>query len=225
MHLTEIVHRLAAIETTHLADANRQIRVMDSDLRPVRTGLRLIGRAYTVRAVEDFMTVIMALAEAAPGDVLVVDTAGSRRAVVGELFSIEASRRGINGIVVDGPIRDTATIRALELPVYARSYTPAAGTVHQIFQRQQPIICGGVSVNPGDILFGDDDGIIVASEDELSKLLPLAEQIEARERAAIERMRAGESLLELVNYAEHRAALEQGRDSALRFLIGERGGC
>lgn len=219
MLASEIFRRLEGIETTHLADANKQVRVMDSGIRPIRLGLKLIGRAYTVRAVEDFMTVVLALADAQPGEVLVVDTAGSQRAVVGELFSYEARRRGLAGIVVDGPIRDTVTIRAIDLPVYARTCTPMAGTTQKIFERQQPVNCGGVTVNPGDILLGDDDGIIVVSEDELATLLPIAEQIEARERVAIGRVQAGESLLTMLNYAEHRTNLEAGVESALRFLI------
>ena len=192
---------------------------MDTGLRPQRLGYKLIGRAFTLICREDFMTVMVALKEAQPGDVLVIDTRGSRRAVLGELFSLEAQRRGLAGIVVDGPVRDTVTLRQLEIPIYARSATPLAGTIQQVFPVQQPVQCGGVTVNPGDIVFGDEDGIIVASMDELETLLPLAEQIEARERAVIARLQGGEGLLSMLNFEEHRANLEAGRDSALRFLI------
>ena len=219
MDLASLTRRLAAIETSHLADANKAIRVMDTGLRPQRLGYKLIGRAFTLICREDFMTVMVALMEAQPGDVLVIDTRGSRRAVLGELFSLEAQRRGLAGIVVDGPVRDTVTLRQLEIPIYARSATPLAGTIQQVFPVQQPVQCGGVTVNPGDIVFGDEDGIIVASMDELETLLPLAEQIDARERAVIARLQGGEGLLSMLNFEEHRANLEAGRDSALRFLI------
>ncbi len=219
MDLASLTRRLAAIETSHLADANKAIRLMDTGLRPQRLGYKLIGRAFTLICREDFMTVMVALKEAQPGDVLVIDTRGSRRAVLGELFSLEAQRRGLAGIVVDGPVRDTVTLRQLEIPIYARSATPLAGTIQQVFPVQQPVQCGGVTVNPGDIVFGDEDGIIVASMDELETLLPLAEQIDARERAVIARLQGGEGLLSMLNFEEHRANLEAGRDSALRFLI------
>lgn len=219
MDLASLTRRLAAIETSHLADANKAIRLMDTGLRPQRLGYKLIGRAFTLICREDFMTVMVALKEAQPGDVLVIDTRGSRRAVLGELFSLEAQRRGLAGIVVDGPVRDTVTLRQLEIPIYARSATPLAGTIQQVFPVQQPVQCGGVTVNPGDIVFGDEDGIIVASMDELETLLPLAEQIDARERAVIARLQAGEGLLSMLNFEEHRANLEAGRDSALRFLL------
>jgi len=211
--------RLAGIETSHLADADKGLRVMDAGMRPLQTGKKLIGRAFTLTCREDFLTVIAALEAARPGDVLVIDTRGSRRAVLGELFSLEAQRRGLAGIVVDGPVRDTVTLRTLDIPVYARSATPLAGTTKTLFPVQQPVHCGGVTVNPGDIVFGDDDGLVVVSPDELAALLPAAEQIDARERAVLARLGAGESLLSMLNFDEHRANVEAGRDSTLRFLI------
>ena len=219
MDVQELIKRLQDIEPTHLADADKSIRVMDAGLRPVRFGLKLIGRAFTLHAREDFFTVMVGLAEAQPGDVLVVDTRGSTRAVLGELFTLEAQRRGLAGIVVDGPIRDIVTIRGLTIPVYARSSTPLAGTTQQLFALQIPVQCGGVTVNPGDILFGDDDGIVVVSADELARLLPTAIEIESRERTAIARIQNGESLLDMLNFAEHHANLEAARPSALKFTL------
>jgi len=213
-----LLRRLAALETSHLADADKTLRVMDAGLRPLAPGLRMTGRAFTLVCREDFLTVLAALAAAAPGDVLVIDTRGSRRAVLGELFSLEARRRGLAGIVVDGPVRDTVTLRGLDLPVYARSATPLAGTTRELQPLQVPVQCGGVTVNPGDLIHGDDDGIVVVSAEEAARVLPAAEQIEARERAVIARLAAGESLLSMLNFEEHRANLEAGRDSALRFL-------
>ena len=120
-----------------------------------------------------------------------------------------------DGRMIDGkPV--CSTITSASASDFA---TPLAGTIQQVFPVQQPVQCGGVTVNPGDIVFGDEDGIIVASMDELETLLPLAEQIDARERAVIARLEAGEGLLSMLNFEEHRANLEAGRDSALRFLI------
>lgn len=219
MELEALRARLGRLEPTHIADADKTIRSMDAGLRPVRAGGKLVGRACTVRCHDDFMAVIVALGRARAGDVLVVDTCGSRRAVVGELFSIEAARRGLAGLVVDGPVRDTVTLATLDIPVYARSRNPVAGTTRHLGEQEIPIQCGGVVVHPGDVLFGDDDGILVASAAEMERLLPVAEAIAARETDAIARMARGESLLEMVNAAEHEAELRAGRDSALKFLI------
>jgi len=215
----DLIRRLARIDSTHLADANKAIRAMDAALRPVRSGLKLIGRAHTVSCCEDFLTVIAGLAAAEAGDVLVIDTRGSRRAVLGELFSLEAARKGLAGIVVDGLIRDTSTIRELDLPVYARGTCPQAGTINRWYATQVPVPCGGVIVAPGDLLFGDDDGILVASPAEVLAALPQAEAIAARETALIARLRAGEALGDMVNAAEHLANVQAGRPSALRFDI------
>ena len=200
--------RLARIDSTHLADADKSIPACGPALRPIRTGLKLIGRAFTLRLCEDFLTVIAALTEAAPGDVLVVDTQGSRRAVVGELFSLEAARQGLAGIVVDGLVRDTATIRTLDMPVYACGTSP-----------QVPVSCAGVIVRPGDVLFGDDDGLLVASPAAVLAALPAAEAIATREAKIIERLRAGQPLASMVNAAEHLAKVRAGEPSALAFDI------
>lgn len=218
MPTVELLRRLSQIEASHLADADKSLRVMDAGLQRLNPGPKLVGPARTVVAREDFMSVMVALEAAGPGDVLVIDTRGSRRAVLGELFSLEAARRGLAGIVVDGPVRDVVTLRQLALPVYARSQTPLAGTLRELQPTQVPVSCGGVRVSPGEILLGDDDGIVVASVAELERLLPSAEAIEARERAVIARLQAGENLFAMLNFAEHRANLAAGRDSALRFL-------
>ncbi len=214
-----IFARLARIDTTHLADADKSIAACAPDLRPVRLGLKLIGRAHTVRLREDFLSVIAALAEAAPGDVLVVDPEGRRRAVVGELFSLEAQRLGLAGIVVDGLVRDTSTLRTLTLPVYARGACPQAGTIQKLFDTQIAVSCGGVVVRPGDVLFGDDDGLLVASPAVVLAALPAAEAIAEREAEVIRRLLAGQPLASMVNAAEHLAKVRAGEASALRFDI------
>jgi RraA family protein len=211
-----LLERVRNIDPAALADANKQIRVVSSDLRPLQSGLQLLGRAYTVRCDGDFLEVIAALAEAAAGDVLVVDAQSSRLAMVGELFSLEAARRGLGGIVVDGAVRDVSVIRTLTMPVYARTITPVSGGVGALGARQVPVICGGVEVNPGDIVFGDDDGIIVASIAELSSLIDAAEAIKRTEQAVIAHIAEGRSLLSLTNYAEHYARVGAG-DTATRL--------
>jgi RraA family protein len=219
MHFDAFRERLLRLDTACLSDANKNLRVMGPEIRPVRLGLKLVGRARTVGCEEDFLTVIQALRDARPGEILVVDTRGSRRAVAGELFATEASRKQMAGIVVDGAVRDTAKIRSLSIPVYSRTIIPVAGTTQTIFETQISIHCGGVTVSPGDILFGDDDGIVVATEQELTTALPAAEAIQTKEEAALSRVTSGESLLDVLNVEEHLRARKANRESQLRFLI------
>lgn len=219
MDFNVLCERLRRLDTACLCDANSGLRVMDPAMRPIRLGLKLIGRAHTVVCEEDFLTVIKALRDARPDEVLVVDTHGSRRAVAGELFATEASRKGLAGIVVDGAVRDTAKIRGLSIPVYSRTIIPVAGTTRRIFETQVPVHCGGVAVNPGDILYGDDDGIVVATEKEFTDLILVGEAIQGREEKALVRMGAGESLLSMLNFDEHYKEIRANRESALKFLI------
>jgi regulator of RNase E activity RraA len=162
-----LLERVRNIDPAALADANKQIRVVSSDLRPLQSGLQLLGRAYTVRCDGDFLEVIAALAEAAAGDVLVVDAQSSRLAMVGELFSLEAARRGLGGIVVDGAVRDVSVIRTLTMPVYARTITPVSGGVGAGGAGPGPGHLGGGVVNTGEIVVGDHHGLIGAPHPEL----------------------------------------------------------
>jgi RraA family protein len=217
MDIEALRSELADLDTAALCDADKSVRVMDAGIRPVRTGLVLLGFARTVRTGDDFLTVLKALREAWAGEVLVIDPQGSRRAVAGELFSTEAHRKGLAGIVIDGACRDTRQVRELPMPVYARASNPLAGSSVQLHETQVPVSCGGVTVSPGDVLLGDDDGIVVLSPADLPRLAPLARQIRRAEQEAVRRMRAGESLFDLLNYEEHEAAVREGRESRLKL--------
>ncbi|MEM7543044.1 MAG: RraA family protein, partial [Pseudomonadota bacterium] len=128
MNDTQLLARLRHLDAASLADADKSIAVMDTGLRPVAPGLKMVGYARTVQCENDFLAVIQALDEAQENEVLVVDSRGSDRAVVGELFSGEAKRRGLSGIVVDGLVRDTNAIAQLAFPVFARGRCPISGT-------------------------------------------------------------------------------------------------
>lgn len=213
-----LLDRLASIDTTSLADAGRGIvRVLPATLRPVRPGLRLLGTALTVEARDDLMPMLVALQQARPGDVLVV--AGSQHhAVAGELFGTEALRRGLGGIVIDGLCRDTRTLARLDLPVYARGTVPSAPpAVSSRIVVRQPITVGGVSVNPGDIVLGDDDGVVVAGAEEVAAVLDVAAEIQRREVALQRAIACGSSLFDHLNLDQHLAELRMGRPSSLRF--------
>ena len=155
--------------------------------------------------------------QSGPGDVLIVATGGSQHAVAGELFAGEAARRGMAGIIIDGFCRDTATLKRMTLPVYARGATPRAASAMVVPEVNVPVLLGTVTVNPGDILLGDDDGIIVATEAELAAAIDKAEAIQATEDALLSSMAEGASLFDTLNFDEHVNNLHAGKASSLSF--------
>ncbi|MEM6583045.1 MAG: RraA family protein [Pseudomonadota bacterium] len=219
MDFAELKIRLLALSTSSMCDADKNLRVLDPAIRPLKEGFKFVGVARTVSCHEDFLTVIRALADAQPDDVLVIDSQQSRRALAGELFATEAARKGLAAIVVDGAYRDLSAVKAMNFPVYARNVNPMSGTIENVFETQTTVSCGGVSISPGDILFGDDDGILVASTEELAKLLPAAEAIEATEARVLEKLKQSESLIDLLNFEDHWSAIAQGKSSKLTFDI------
>ncbi len=215
----DLIERLLAIDVSALSDADKTLPVVDPAVRAMIPDVRMAGPAFTVVAEDDHLPVLSALTEAAPGDVLVVATGGGTRAVYGELFVTEARRRGLAGIVADGYCRDLRGLRAIGLPVYARGTTPRSGTSVSRAAHGERIVCGGVEVFPGDIVFGDDDGLLIASADRIAAALDTAELIGRSERAILAGQARGLSLHELTNHEEHVAALDRGDSSALAFRV------
>ncbi len=212
---TSLLPRLERIDASSLSDADKSLRVVSAAIRPVRPGVRLLGRAVTAQANADLMSVIAALEQAGAGDVLVVEAGSPDWAVAGELFATEAGRRGLAGIVIDGLCRDTPTLRTLELPVFARGATPRACPARKLPVTQVPVSVGGVVINPGDLLLGDDDGIVVGADAELTAALDRAEAIQSGEEVLRAHILAGTSIFAAMNYKDHLARLEAGQDSAL----------
>jgi len=214
-----LLERLARIDATSLSDADKTLRVLPSAIRLVSPGLRMLGRAVTAEANADLMSVIAALRQSGPGDVLVVAAGTDTEAVAGELFATEAIRRGVAGIVIDGLCRDTPTLRQLPLPVYARGSSPRATPAQKVPVTQVPLLIGDVLVHPGDVLLGDDDGIVVGTEDELAAAVDRAQAIQTGEEGLRARIRGGTSIFDGMNLDAHVAALTAGRTSALSLGI------
>ena len=217
MTTENLLHRLGRLSTTSLVDASPTLRILPPRLRPVVPGRHLVGRVVTARANRDLMSVIHALRESGPGDVLVVDAGGDDRAVAGELFGTEALRRGLAGLVILGRSRDTATLAGLPLPIWSTGSAPNAYAAKSLPETGITLSLDGVRVDPGELVIGDDDGLVVGSESEFGAAVDGAEAIETREKGLQARMLDGASLFDVMNYDEHLAALRDGHPGGLAF--------
>jgi 4-hydroxy-4-methyl-2-oxoglutarate aldolase len=216
---THLTDRLQAIEVSALCDADKALPVCDPGIQAMVPGVRMAGPALTVIAEDDHLPVFTALAEAEPGEVLVIATNGGRLAVLGELFATEARRRGLAGVVIDGHCRDVHGLRALGLPVFARGTLPASGSTVSRAPLREPVRCGGVDVTPGDVVFGDDDGVVIAAPERIASALDAAEAIARSERAILAALGGGRTLHDLTNYGEHVTRLDRGEASRLAFTV------
>lgn len=219
MDFARMLKHLEELDAACLCDASKQLRVMDTAIKPVLKGQKMIGIAHTVHCQSDFLSVVRALNDAKKGEVLVIDAEGEKIAVAGELFTMEARRKGLVGIVIDGGYRDTRHLHDIMLPVYSRYVTPIAGTVNKVFETQIPVKCGGVTVDPGDIVFGDDDGLVVIAKHELPAIVESAEKIQRTEEKIMIGMNKGKSLFDYLNFDEHYNKIKDGEQSQLKFIL------
>lgn len=218
--MTAILDQLADLETSMLADINKHIRAMDAGIKRINPGRKLLGRARTASCRNDFLTVMRILADAEAGDVLVIDGCGGHLALAGEMFALEAHRKQLGGIIVDGMVRDSAAMQDIDLPVYARAVHPVAGTIQAIGDIQTTVSCGGVVVSPGDIVFADADGVVCGTEEELSALADGARNIMANETRAFAGFEQGTGLMDMLNFEEHYSKRAAGEPSDLTYTKG-----
>ena len=181
-----------------LADVLTREQVMDIGIRPLWQGPRVAGPAYTVRcAAGDNLMLHAAIYRAEPGSVIVVEAGDVDYAVAGGNVCAVAQARGIAAFVVDGVIRDLAEIRALGFPVFARGVIPIPGKKEKLGVLGGAVRCGGVKVEVGDIVVGDEEGVVVVPALQADTVLE-----KARARAAAE-----ETDLKTWE-ADHRARIE-----------------
>ena len=169
--------------TPDISDLLNRLYALDPSITCLTgRGHRLCGPACTVRLFPgDNLMVHKALDVARPGDVVVVDSGrSSSNAVLGDLISTKAKHRKIAGFLVDGLVRDLPDIIELDYPVFARG-TTSIGPLHRgPGEINYPICCGGVVVNPGDLVIGDDAGVVVAPREIAAELL---QRLRAHERS------------------------------------------
>ena len=187
------------IPTAVISDDLNRTGTMAAAIKPLVLGKGFVGQALTVQVMVGGNAALhYALSYAWPGCIVVVDGRGHvDTAVWGGILTVAAEVKGVAGLVVDGAIRDVSELRASSIAVYARGIVPNGP--HKGFGGgiNVAIQCAGVSVNPGDIIVGDDDGVVVIRPDQVHGLLARCQSRLAKEEAVVENIKAGVSTVEL----------------------------
>lgn len=186
-----LLKRLAALPVSNVSD--NLLRGQGTSLEPFHHGGRMVGTAFTVRTRPgDNLVVHKAIDMAAPGDVIVVDAGGALdNAIIGELMSSWAAKRGVAGIVIDGAIRDSEALAEGDFPVYA------AGVTHRGPWKDGPgeinvvVTVGGMVVRPGDLIAGDHDGLVAIAQEDAEGVIWAAEAQHRKEQSMMQAIAAG----------------------------------
>ncbi|MDY6988110.1 MAG: 3-hexulose-6-phosphate synthase [Thermodesulfobacteriota bacterium] len=193
----EIRGILEMVSAANLSDALHRGSVMEG-LRPLFQGIRLVGRALTVRTYPgDWAKPVEAIDVAEEGDVLVIDTGGVGPAIWGELATHSAMQRGLSGVVIDGAIRDTPDIIRLQFAAFARLIMPNAGEPKGLGEIGVPVIVGNRKVETGDWILGDGDGVVVLSKSMATEYANRAMDVLEKENRIREEIKAGSTLSEV----------------------------
>jgi 4-hydroxy-4-methyl-2-oxoglutarate aldolase len=193
---------------TTVYEAAGQRGAMDHAIRPIAPAMKLCGSALTVRCQPaDNLTLHAAIALAQPGDVIVADVGGCLDAGHwGEITTVAAQARTIAGLVINGGVRDIAAIARHGFGVFAPAISMKATVKATPGLIGQPIVCGGVTVQPGDLVLADDDGVVVVERERVAHVLAAARAREEREAEVMRQLMGGALTLDVLGF---RAALDR----------------
>ena len=213
--------RLEALPTTALSDAldMHGLRGSPLGILPVYEAARkFVGRAVTVKFISAGQTKtdkhggVEAVDIARKGDVICVDNGGRMDTNSwGGILAFAAAAKGVAGVIADGAVRDVDEIIEAKLPVYARGRVPLTARGRTIEESTNAMIeIGGIQVRPNDIICGDKSGVVVIPQEHLETVVTSAEEINAKEVAIINDLKAGMSMIEVDRKYSYENMLKKG---------------
>lgn len=195
----ELIDQFRGIGTATVHEAYGRRGAVDWAIKPMRSGVRLCGPAFTVQCHPgDNLMLHKALQRAQPGDILVTSVEGHYEAGYwGALMATSAVAKKLGGLAIDGCIRDSAEILRMGFPIFCRGFCIKGTTKTVLGRINHPILFGGILVHPGDLVLGDDDGIVVVRREECRTVLENSIQRIEAEKKKEEKLKAGTSSVEL----------------------------
>lgn len=183
----DMIKALGDIPVPILGDSMDRSSAISSEIQPINSA-RLAGCAYTVHVpAGDNLLLYYAIDQAYPGDIIVVDGGGfTERALCGEIMVTYAMKRGLAGLVIDGAIRDKMELSRMKIPVFAKSSSPNGPNKNGPGKINVPVSVGGKIVCPGDIIIGDENGIITINPKEATQVLKTAHKLMEKEKMILD---------------------------------------
>jgi len=196
------IKQLSQFSAATIHEALGKYGNLPSAIKPISSNMKVCGPAYTVKTMpRDNVLLHRAYAYAKPGDVIIANCSGFYEAGYwGDLMSLGAKTKGINGLVIDGCVRDADDIEAMGFPVFSRGLCILGTSNHGDGFLNEPIIIGDVQINPGDIIIGDRDGVVVVPQNRIAEAIELSTAREAKEENIRRQLREGKTSLQIYGW-------------------------
>ena len=200
----DLIRELAKFSAATLHEAMGKKGNLPSVIKPIEKNMKVCGPAYTVQTMpRDNMLLHRAYAYANAGDVLIANCSGFYEAGYwGDLMSLGAKTKGINGLVIDGCVRDADDIEEMGFPVFSRGLCIHGTSNYGDGTLNEPIMIGNILINPGDIVVGDRDGVVIIPQEKIEETIEKAIAREAKEERVREQLRQGKTSLQIYGWDE-----------------------
>ena len=199
-----LVEEYKKLSSATIYEASGAKGALSSRMKPISADMVVCGPAVTAKVKpRDNLLLHKAIYVAQPGDVLVADAEGFAEAGAwGEIMAVAAQARGIAGFVFNGAVRDTQAMSDMGFPVFSCAVSIKTTEKISLGWINHPLIMDNVEIHPGDLIFGDRDGVVVVSREEADDVLQKSVAREEKEKKIKERLSKGESTLDIYGFAE-----------------------
>jgi 4-hydroxy-4-methyl-2-oxoglutarate aldolase len=207
----DTLDRFTDFDPATLYEAAGRTGVVDPAIRPAWPGAKVCGRAITVECPPSDNLMLHIAVASAPAGCVIVATVGSHvlAGAWGEILTEAARARGVAGLVIDGAVRDIDAIEALQFPIFSRGLAIGSCTKERAGRLDVPIQFGGAPVAPGDLIFGNADGLVVIEQSRIDEVYEAAVERRKKESEIIAKLRQGRTTLELLGLRDPRDGAER----------------